>query len=945
MRAGIPLFSLALALLLALARPVAAQPVLPPGAVVGAIEVRADEEVDRERLAGHIELKVGAAFDPAALRRTLSNLHADGAFAEAEALARPGQQPGELVLVLVLRSRPRIAAIEFSGQLGLKERLLRQRQELRVDAPFQPEKRAAGEKALAELYRRSGYFEARVSSTLVQVGPHRVSVQYSLQSGPRAKVGRVGFTGNLAPLAEEQLRAPLKLREGANFDRDRLDSERRRLRRFLVRAGYLQATVEPATETYDAARAAVDLTFELEVGPRVEVAVVGERLEKLRKRGLLSFFDDTPLDEISLEQSRQRILADLQQRGFYQAKVTARLVRVDEANLRVELTLERGPSFRLGELHFDGVAAVDPAALRRLMSVAPRQPFLPGSGIVTDAELDADLANLTSYYRLQGFGQAKVGPPSFEITPPEPGEGRGRLALHLPIEEGPRQRVVDIVLDGVALFEREELLAKLPLRRGGPFHPLLLDDSINVLRALYEEEGYAFAQVEPKLEWNSDGTLVDVLLTLDEGPQLLLDRLILRGQVHTDPQLITRSAGLAPGSIVSRRRLVRAQRDLYRLGIFSRVEVKLAPAGDSGGRRDVFVEVQEANSWRLSYGFSYHSEDGIGGLFGLSRLNLGGSAGRLQIDLRGSSNDRRARLVYDRPFLGDARLPLTFALYLRDEENPSFDVRERGAQISLTRDFDSGRLGLLYDYRLVDPVLRFDGPVKVEPLERQDEDVEISSFTPDLLFDHRDDPVDPTRGFSTTLRLEWALPMLQADADFLKIFLQQTWYGQLGRFGVVATSFRAGAIEPFSAAGERDPDLPAGLPNGEVPISERFFAGGRTSHRAYARDALGLLGATLVDQPGVVDKREVGGNGLLLLNFDYRFPVTSSFGGVLFLDVGNVWADWRDIDAAELRFGAGLGVRYKSPIGPVRLELGWKLDPQPWESSSPVFFLSLGNPF
>ncbi len=272
-------------------------------------------------------------------------------------------------------------------------------------------------------------------------------------------------------------------------------------------------------------------------------------------------------------------------------------------------------------------------------------------------------------------------------------------------------------------------------------------------------------------------------------------------------------------------------------------------------------------------------------------------------------------------------------------------MREKGGQISLTRDLDNLRLSLLYDYRLVDLSIDTEAPPPEDPIERQDTDVEISSITPDFLYDRRDDPVDPTRGYSSELRLEWAHPLFEADADFLKLFVQQTAYLRLGsRLGVLAGSFRAGAIEPFAPAGELDPDLPPDLPSAKIPISERFFAGGRTSHRAFARDALGLLNETLLPEADG-SPREVGGNGLLLVNLDWRFPVTESFGGVIFLDIGNVWADWRDVDAGALRYGAGLGARYKSPIGPVRAEVGWKLDPQPWESSSPVFFLSLGNPF
>ena len=149
--------------------------------------------------------------------------------------------------------------------------------------------------------------------------------------------------------------------------------------------------------------------------------------------------------------------------------------------------------------------------------------------------------------------------------------------------------------------------------------------------------------------------------------------------------------------------------------------------------------------------------------------------------------------------------------------------------------------------------------------------------------------------------------------------------------------------EPLDPNAERDPLVPPELASGLIPVSERFFAGGRTTHRAYERDTLGIPGKTLIPVDGAVF--EAGGNGLFLLNLDYRFPIAGQFGGTVFFDLGNVWADWRDVDPADLKPGIGLGLRYRSPIGPVRLEIGWKLDPVPGESTNPVFFLSLGNPF
>ncbi len=519
-------------------------------------------------------------------------------------------------------------------------------------------------------------------------------------------------------------------------------------------------------------------------------------------------------------------------------------------------------------------------------------------------------------------------------------ESRGSLTLVLPIREGPRRRVVHLRLSGVESLDRDRVRGQLPLKRGGPYHPVLLDETVNLLRALYEEEGFADALVTPQLDWNGDGTLVDVDLRLEEGRRQVVDRVILRGYRRTRPEVLRRFAGLERGEAISRRRLLEVERELYRLGIFSQVDVEVAPVSDPSGSRDVVIRLDEGRRWRLAYGGSYHSDDGLGALLSLSRVNIGGRGDRLQLDLRANERDRRLRLIYDQPSLLRSNVPITYTLFRQDEERESFTVQDTGVQVSLTKDFPRLRLGLTYDYRLVDLL---ETEVDPQDIDREDREVQISSVTPIVYVDRRDDPLDPSRGLLTSTQVEYAFPAIEADANFLKLFVQQAAYAPLGRFGVLAASLRLGAIEPLDRGGERDPLVPPELASSLIPVSERFFAGGRTTHRAFERDKLGVRGETLL--PIDDELFESGGNGLFLVNLDYRFPIVGAFGGTLFFDLGNVWADWRNVDADDFKPGVGVGFRYQSPIGPVRLSVGWKLDREPGEDEDPVFFLSLGNPF
>ena len=209
-------------------------------------------------------------------------------------------------------------------------------------------------------------------------------------------------------------------------------------------------------------------------------------------------------------------------------------------------------------------------------------------------------------------------------------------------------------------------------------------------------------------------------------------------------------------------------------------------------------------------------------------------------------------------------------------------------------------------------------PESVIPLESRE--ARVASLTPTFFWDRRDDPIDPTRGWSLQALHARAFPAFNADADFAKTFVQATGFVPLGRPGVLALSLRGGAIRPYGEP--EDPELDS---FDLVPSAERFYAGGRTTHRAFARDELGVPGDTLFLEPGE-DPVPLGGGALALLNVEWRFPIALGFGGTVFVDGGNVWRELGDFESDEVRWGAGVGVRYLSPVGPLRVEIGWKLD-------------------
>lgn len=943
--------ALALALLLAVlplavgAQEEAADPP-PAGPTVTAIEIRSEADPGAEMLEdleGLLGFEVGEPLTEESIRGTLRNLQASGAAASTEIYTLPGVEGGVEVIV-VLRPAIQVREVRVEGDLGLPVEELRRVLPQKEAAPLGEEAVLQGVYNLLDLYEENGYFAAQAR---VRVETDEASLDaaviYDVASGARARVQSVRFEGDLGPFQPAALAARLEeTGPGKTFSRPEARQDGERLERWLIlEQGHRRARVQAPSYEIDGDE--VRLTYAVEVGPKVEVEVIGADIDKLRRRDLLPFLGRGGYDEALVLQSVDRIERYYQQEGHYKVRVE-REEQESEDLLRLVLRIEPGPQYTLQQIGFTGNPTFGGEQLGELMQTSARSLLALGSGRLVEDVLEEDLKNIRRFYQLQGFTQVEVGPADIE-------ERGTDLFLTIPIVEGPRLRVVSLDLEGIESLSGDTVRANLRLTEGGPFHPYLLEQSLNGLRAAYRDLGYSEAQVSAREDWNPDRTLVDVTIQALEGQQTLLDRVIVRGNRRTESGVIDRTLAIDRGDPISERRALEIERDLYRLGVFSSVDVEVTRAGLESATRDLIVRVEEGRPRRVSYGLGIEysgdeSEQGKWnprGTFSFSHNNVAGRAYTLRTDLRVSPQDKIFRLTFDQPYSFRWAVPVSYSLFYFNEDKDDWDVVRYGFRTEAERVFADRRVNLAYDYRIVEPDPEPDLPT-VE--ERDDRDYRLSSLIPTFFWDRRDDPVLTTRGWSSLAQLQYAFPFLETDGNFLKLFVQQTQYLDLRRSGTVAASLRVGGIEPFQTLVEEDIELPETLPSANVFIAERFFAGGGTTHRAYGRDDLGIPGRTLILRPGETDDyAAVGGNGLLLFNLEYRFPLFGPVGGTVFYDAGNVWADWRDIDLGEVKSGLGVGLRYLSPIGPIRGDIGWKLDREPFEEDAFSFSLSFGNPF
>jgi outer membrane protein insertion porin family len=629
-------------------------------------------------------------------------------------------------------------------------------------------------------------------------------------------------------------------------------------------------------------------------------------------------------------------------------------------------TVSRGPQYRLAEsVQVTGNRSVPYEELRPMLA------RLQTGDVFLAAHLDAAVAAIESLYLGRGFAQVSVDAAANETDPTSGGVGQVRPAIV--IAEGPRTLVGDVTFLGNEAITDERLASLVTLTPGMPyFVPRIADDRELVLLE-YLNEGYASADVQAAPVLSEDGTSASVVYRITEGPQTIVDHILVIGNTRTDPAIIRRELLFRTGEPLGLADLIESRRRLAALGLFRRVQITELSHGGSN-EHDVLVTVEEAPRTTLSYGGGLEArqrprlragervdriEFAPRGFFDVGRRNVGGKNRSVnlytRISLRPKDSvddpdaegfgfsDYRVVLTYlePRPYGINGDLTMTGAI--EQGVRSSFNFVRKGMAAELHRRLSplvrtSGRYSLaktrIFDARLDEEDQAL--------IDRRFPGFRLSTLAAAISRDTRDDVLEPTRGMFVGIEGSVAARALGGELGFVKGYGQALWFTRVpGRRSVVfATRLAVGLADGFPRLDEQvneDGEIEV-ITTEDIPASERFFAGGDTTIRGFALDTVGA-GNTISPQGF-----PRGGNAVLLMNGELRVPVTANLGAALFLDGGNVYERLTDFSPEELRGSYGFGVRYRSPLGPIRFDLGFKIAPRPNESSR-AFHFSFGQAF
>ncbi|MFN7917228.1 MAG: POTRA domain-containing protein [Vicinamibacterales bacterium] len=936
------------------------------GKPVVSVAVRSEgQAITDPRILALVETASGSPLAMRQVRESLTHLFSLGIYEDVQVRASATDTGVALVFDLV-PIHP-VSQIDFSGPdgPGIDENALRQLLYERFGRSPRAARADDMARAIQDALHDDGYLRVRVTPRAeVRHDPEETALTFAIDPGTRARVGTIAVEGSALPA--NGLLGELELATGQPYERSRLAARTERLLQEWRRKGYYEARLA-VTPAFSADGATVSLRITAIQGPIVKVVFAGDPVPADRRDDLVPVAREGSADEDLLEDSSNRIEEFFRSQGYRDASAPHSRTEQDGA-LVLTFTVTRGAQYRVASVDITGNSTLRSDELAARLRVRAGQPF-------SAAALDADLTQLEELYRRSGFAAARIE----ASTSPAAGatEQHVPVAIRIQVFENTQTLVNSVRIEGNQAVGQADLLSGLSLVVGQPFSVARLAADRDAIELKYANLGYQSVTVETRPGLGPDSRTADVVFAVREGPRTFIDHVLIVGNTRTKTEAIERELRIKPGEPLGLEALSESQRRLAAMGLFRRARITQLGRGDEP-RRDVLVTVEEAPLTTVGWGGGFEvrsrvvqSSDGnvaseklefaprasfeVGrrNLFGTNRsVNLFTSASLYPKDSPVFANQEPSTagtIGWGFPqyrVLGQFRQPrvlgstadLRVTGTLEQQIRSSFNFSRRSVSADLAVRL-SRRVSASGGYQ-IQRTRVFNQ--KVDPAQQRDIDrlfpkVRLSSFLASVVRDTRNDPVDPNSGLYLSANGQLAGRAIGSQVGFLKsFFTAQTFRTLPGRRGIVfAASARLGAAVGFpNDSGSRD-----------LPASERFFAGGDTTVRGFALDRLGVTHTPLresdtIDAAGF----PLGGDALLILNGEFRVPVRTAVKVVGFADVGNVFKTVSDLHVTDLRPAVGVGFRYKSPVGPLRFDLGFKL-PRRGDESRTQWFITFGEAF
>ena len=964
----------------------------------------------KDPLPGQLPQQAGEPLDPAKVTLSIRRLFASGRYRD---ISVSGEREGTGV-TLIYVGTPRYFVGKVSIE-GVKQdrlaSLLEYATNLQPGTDFTQTLIPAGTEGVKEALANSGYFQPTITpTTAVDEAGSQVNVTYTVNIGPQARVGVVTVEGTDPGFTPEDFSKKAKLKPGKKINRETVSNALTKLRAQYQKRDRLEATTSLRKQTYNQPRQQVDYVFNANQGPLVKVTVEGAKVSKSRLKLLVPIYQEGTIDNDLLNEGGFNIKDFLFQEGYFDATVTVKVVGGGTQSESVVFSVDKGVKRKVGSVTIAGNKYFDTDLLKERMQVQKADLYLR-NGRYSPQLMKADVNRILSLYRANGFDKAAIATSTKDMDTSKSGKKLKvpEIEAVVKITEGPQQKFGAVNLAGVDDSRVKDVKALLNSQTGQPYSLITLSGDRDAILGYYLSHGFAQAKIEVKQQVEGgDAAKTDLTLNVTEGEQVFVDRVLLSGIVHAKPNVVAKQVKVHAGDPLDQSALLDTQRNLYGLALFNEVNTAVQNPDGDDPLKNVLLQLTEARRWDVTYGFGFEAETGTpkkGVINPASAILLGlspnapisqngktGASPRVSVDvsrinLRGTDESLTLHTTYG---LLEEVATLTFQNpHFRGRENLSNSISGGYSNVQNISTFQASTLQ--GDFRITQKLRRADTfiynfvyrRVAVNPdtlqvsanlIPQLSQPVRVGGPGITWFHDTRDpSPLDATRGTYTSVQDFFASSTFGSQVTFNRADVTNSTYYAFGKHKyVLARNTRLGFETTFGTNPNIDSAsctgvlLEANATCNAVPLPERLYAGGATSHRGFG-----------INNAGPRDLQTgypVGGNAVFVNTIELRLPaptlpfVGDSVNFVFFHDMGNVFTHVSDAFPSFLHFhqpdqqtcadlgsvafpfgtcnfnyfshALGAGARYKTPVGPIRIDFSYNLNPPKY----PVIYDFNGRP-
>ena len=918
-------------------------------------------------------LKIGEPLTRENLRAAMQALFATGRFSDIQAEVERAETAGVRVrfattanFFVGIVTIQGVSANPSANQLASATRL-------QLGELYTPQKIAHGLDGIQRMMQENGFHQSRATvSEQRDEQQHQTNMTFHVLPGRRAVIGGITLQGD-AGYSVDQIKAIGRLKSGDPVFANRISRALQRIRGRYQKQNRLLAQVEVANRTYQSERNTVDYIFKVERGPVVQIAAEGFKLTQRVLKKLVPIYEEGAVDDDLLNEGRRNIQNHLQTLGYFDVAVSVtQHSTLDGKSVQIVYSINPGDRHKLAAIRISGNKFFSDELIRsRMQEQSAGRVF--SHGRYSEDLLKEDVGLIQSIYQSSGFRQAEVSSTLLSNYQGDP----SKLAIQITVNEGPQTRVAWVRIEGGYTLPAEQLPEISTAEEQGFDESSLADDRDKIL-SKYFDNGFPNASVDVAfvpVESAGNRPRVGVTFSIHEGEQFFVDRVFLDGLHYTRPGVARHEMKVQPGAPLSQQAMLESQRRLYDLGLFKQVDTAIQNPEGTEPRKNVLVTTREAERYTFDYGIGFEFQTGqpsaganqpLGNTgvsprisFGVSRINVGGRHQTLTMKTNLSNLQQRGLVNYEFPKVLNRELRFSAtAFYDNTVDVSTFTSQRLEGTLQVSQvlykvsDRELTTMTYRFSYRRVE-ASNIEVTSNLIPLLSKPTRVGMPNFL--YIRNRRDNDLESTRGNYTTIEGGVASASFGSEADFSRFLAKNASYHTFfrkratGQGFVFARSTTVGIENPFGSTVLLDPGASVPVGDSLIPLPERFYSGGGNSHRGFG-----------LNQAGPRDPFTgfpVGGSAVFLNSLEMRFPnvrvpyLEDNVGFTVFHDMGNVFARPQEMLPSLARFhqpnqdfcfndathlqcnynyashAIGLGVRYQTPIGPLRFDFGYNLNP------------------